>query len=222
MSKEAPLINGHYYHIYNRGNNGENLFREERNYRYFLELYTRYIYPVADTYAYCLMKNHFHLLVRINPKSDLPGFENLEGLNPSREPNLPGLQDLEGFIPRNYSQSFSNLFNAYTKAINKVYGRSGSLFKKNFNRILIDTDRSFVHLISYIHRNPQKQGFTDDFRAYPYSSYQTIRQQKPSRIEYQQVLQWFGSMQSFENYHQQFDESQIQHLIDEDNFTGPF
>ena len=202
MSKETPLINGHYYHIYNRGNNDENLFPEERNYRHFLKLYIRYIYPIADTYSYCLMKNHFHLLVRINPKPDLPGFKNLEGLT-----------------RYNYSQPFSNLFNAYTKAINKAYNRSGSLFEKNFNRILIGTDRYFIHLISYIHRNPQKHGFTDNFRTYPYSSYQTIRQQKQSRIEHQQVLRWFGSMQSFENYHQQFDEGHIQHLIEDDNFN---
>jgi putative transposase len=202
MSKETPLVNGHYYHIYNRGNNGEDLFREEQNYRYFLKLYIRYIYPIADTYAYCLMKNHFHLLVRINPKSD-----------------LPGLQDLEGLTQRNYSQSFSNLFNAYTKAINKAYGRSGSLFEKNFNRILIELDRHLIHLICYIHRNPQTHGFIDDFRAYPYSSYQAIRQQKQSRLEHQQVLQWFGSMQCFENYHRQFDNGQIQHLIGDDDFN---
>jgi len=219
MTKETPLLNGHYYHIYNRGNNGENLFLEERNYRHFLKLYIRYIYPIADTYAYCLMKNHFHLLVRINPKPDLPGFKNLEGLNLGRELNLPGLEDLEGFTSRNYSQSFSNLFNAYTKAINKAYERSGSLFEKNFNRILIDSDCYFIHLISYIHRNPQKHGFTDNFRTYPYSSYQAIRQQKPSRIEHQHVLQWFGSVQSFENYHRQFDNGQIQHLIGDDNFN---
>lgn len=64
MSKEIPLLSGQYYHIYNRGNNGENLFREERNYAYFFKLYIHYIYPIADTYAYCLMRNHFHLLVR--------------------------------------------------------------------------------------------------------------------------------------------------------------
>jgi len=159
------------------------------------------------------------LLVRINPKPDLPGFKNLEGLNLGRELNLPGLEDLEGFTSRNYSQSFSNLFNAYTKAINKAYERSGSLFEKNFNRILIDSDCYFIHLISYIHRNPQKHGFTDNFRTYPYSSYQAIRQQKPSRIEHQHVLQWFGSVQSFENYHRQFDNGQIQHLIGDDNFN---
>jgi len=168
MSQETPLINGHYYHIYNRGNNGENLFFEERNYDYFLKLYIR-------------------LLVRINPKLNLLGFQNLEGLN--------------------YSQYFSNLFNAYTKSINKNYHRTGSLFEKNFKRILIDDDSYLVQLVCYIHRNPQKHGFTKDFRTYVYSSYQTISQQKQSRIESQQVLEWFGSLQSFENYHLQFEDN---------------
>ena len=47
MSKEIPLISEQYYHIYNRGNNGENLFIEERNYQYFFKLYIHYIYPIA-------------------------------------------------------------------------------------------------------------------------------------------------------------------------------
>jgi len=187
MSQETPLINGHYYHIYNRGNNGENLFFEERNYDYFLKLYIHYIYPIADTYAYCLMKNHFHLLVRINSKTqDWQSFKDCQSL---------------------YSQAFSNMFSTYTKTINKNYNRSGSLFEKPFKRILIDGDSYLVQLVCYIHRNPQKHGFTKDFRTYVYSSYQTISQQKQSRIESQQVLEWFGSLQSFENYHLQFEDN---------------
>ncbi|OQW92278.1 MAG: hypothetical protein BWK79_15005 [Beggiatoa sp. IS2] len=196
---EIPLIGGYYYHIYNRGNNGENLFVEERNYSYFLQLYTRYIFPIADTYAYCLMKNHFHLLVRLRPK-DLAGLEDLPGLN------------------SDYSKSFSNLFNAYTKTINKTYQRTGSLFEKPFKRILVDSNSYLIHLISYIHRNPQKHGFTNDFRTYPYSSYHTIQQQKRSRLESQQVLKWFGNLQSFENHHSQSNEQIIRHLIEEDDF----
>ena len=116
MSEQIPLVSGYYYHIYNRGNNGANLFIEARNYNYFLKLYIKHIYPIADTYAYCLMGNHFHLLVKMKPAStDLPGFKNLEGLD--------------------YSQAFSNLFNAYTKSINRAYNRTGSLFQKNFKRI---------------------------------------------------------------------------------------
>jgi hypothetical protein len=55
-----------------------------------------------------------------------------------------------------------------------------------------------------------------DFRTYPYFFYQTIQQQKHSRIEYSQVLQWFDNLQSFENYHQSSDDSKIAHLIEED------
>ena len=60
MSKSIPLQLGKYYHIYNRGNNREDLFIDERNYHYFMRLYTKYIQPIADTYAYCLLCNHFH------------------------------------------------------------------------------------------------------------------------------------------------------------------
>jgi REP element-mobilizing transposase RayT len=60
-----PLQYGLTYHIYNRGNNRENIFIEERNYRCFLQLYLKYIEPIAWTFAYCLLRNHFHLLVRI-------------------------------------------------------------------------------------------------------------------------------------------------------------
>jgi hypothetical protein len=71
MSKPAPLQYGQYYHIYSRGTNGENIFVEERNYRHFLRLYTRYVSPVADTFAYCLLRNHFHLLGRIKTLDEL-------------------------------------------------------------------------------------------------------------------------------------------------------
>ena len=71
MKTLSPLQPGVFYHIYNRGNNGEDLFREERNYLYFLKLYEKYITPIADTYAYCLLKNHFHFFVRIKSEDEI-------------------------------------------------------------------------------------------------------------------------------------------------------
>ena len=52
-------------HIYNRGNNRENLFKEAKNYPYFLKLYSKHVERVASTFAYCLLRNHFHFFVRI-------------------------------------------------------------------------------------------------------------------------------------------------------------
>lgn len=60
-----PLICGNFYHIYNRGIDSCDLFRDNDNYEYFLGLYDKFISPVADTYAWVLMRNHFHFLVRI-------------------------------------------------------------------------------------------------------------------------------------------------------------
>lgn len=84
MTNPVPLEHGQYYHIYNRGNNRENLFVEERNYLYFLKLYGQHIEPVASTFAYCLLPNHFHILVQIKEVEDLTG---LQDLSPSFSPN---------------------------------------------------------------------------------------------------------------------------------------
>jgi putative transposase len=67
----SPMQCGAFYHVYNRGINGEDLFKEARNYPYFLKLYAKYISPVAETYAYCLLKNHFHLLIRVRSEEDV-------------------------------------------------------------------------------------------------------------------------------------------------------
>ena len=53
------------YHVYTHANGFENLFNSEENYRFFLKKYVHHIYPIAETYAYCLMPNHLHLMIRI-------------------------------------------------------------------------------------------------------------------------------------------------------------
>jgi len=116
----APLIPGMCYHIYNRGNNQENLFLEKRNYPYFLSLYAKHIEPIADTFAYCLMRNHFHISARIKTEEEW-----IQTTQVSKTFNASSKKKI--FDP---SQSFSNLFNAYAKAINKGYGRTGSLFEE--------------------------------------------------------------------------------------------
>ena len=69
MQQIEPLIPGNFYHIYNRGIDSCNLFIEPDNYEYFLSLYDKYISPVADTYAWVLMPNHFHFLVRLKEEA---------------------------------------------------------------------------------------------------------------------------------------------------------
>jgi len=71
MQPLEPLDFNKFYHIYNRGINGENLFKETTNFEFFLQLYHQHIDVVVETYCFCLMKNHFHFLVKIKPKNEL-------------------------------------------------------------------------------------------------------------------------------------------------------
>ncbi|HHJ53694.1 MAG TPA: hypothetical protein ENJ89_10900 [Caldithrix abyssi] len=179
-----PLISGNFYHIYNRGNNRENIFYQHRNYIYFLKKYDAYLNDYLDTYAFCLLPNHFHFLVRVKDKSHFPAQSDSEE------------------ISKTISKRFSNFFNAYAKAINKQQNRVGSLFQKNFKRILIDNEKYLINLIFYIHANPQIHGLIDDFRDWPFSSYTKITEAKKSHLKKEEVINLFGSAKEYKLFHE--------------------
>ena len=54
------------YHIYNQGNNRQEIFFNKENYMFFLKKIKTHITPYADILAWCLMPNHFHLIVLVN------------------------------------------------------------------------------------------------------------------------------------------------------------
>jgi REP element-mobilizing transposase RayT len=134
MKHQPPIEFGKYYHIYNRGNNGENLFLTAPNYYYFLSLYDKYISSVAETYAWCLMPNHFHLLVRIKDEVDI------DFLKSEKEPKTAPKKAK----PEN---QFGHLFNAYAKAFNKQNNRHGSLFEHPFRRIEVTNEAYLKRLV---------------------------------------------------------------------------
>lgn len=171
--KYENLESGYYYHIFNQGNNKGNIFFEDRNYSYFLTLLKKYISALTEVYAYCLLPNHFHLLLRIN--------DNAEG--------------------KNCSQAFSNFFNAYAKAINKSYRRSGSLFRRKFSRIKIENEDYLRKLILYIHTNAQHHGIAERFEDYPHSSYHSYFSNGKTSISKSYILNLFDSIENFRVVH---------------------
>jgi len=186
--KHIPLTNGNYYHIYNRGNNSDDIFYENENYYHFLRLYEKYIEPIADTYAWCLLKNHFHVLVYIKTELEI----NQKSLSYStvEKPKVVSA-----------SKQFSHFFNAYTQAINRRHKRTGSLFEKNFERKLVDTDEYFRKLIFYIHHNPVHHGFIDNMELYPWSSYNSVISNKPTKLKRNRVIEIFDDIENFKYCH---------------------
>lgn len=179
MQSFEPLEYGKYYHIYNRGINSDLLFKENGNYEHFLKLYDLHIEPMAETYAWCLMKNHFHFLIKIK--------------------TIEEKQTENKILP---SQSFSNLFNSYTKAFNKKYNRHGALFERPFKRIAIKNEKYFQNLIAYIHNNPVHHGICDHPINYPWSSYITCVSDKPTKMKRNETIEMFNDIENFKYIHE--------------------
>ncbi|CAN1498795.1 Transposase IS200-like [Flavobacteriaceae bacterium] len=186
--KPIPLEKGNYYHIYNRGNNSIDVFFDAESYYHFLRLYDKYISPIADTYAWCLLKNHFHILVYLRLDNEIE-FEKLE---------YSTIENLKEIEP---SKQFGFLFNAYTQAINKKFNRTGGLFEKPFERKLITSDTYLKNIIHYIHNNPVQHGFIKQMSLYPWSSYDSIISDKPTKLKRKEVLAIYGGKDEFEEYH---------------------
>lgn len=179
--KEIPLEEGQYYHIYNRGNNRERIFFSEENYHFFMRRYREYLSEYIDTYAYSLLPNHFHLLVRVKERvKDAMLFEK------ALRPETAGTQ-------------FHRLFTSYAKAINKQRNRVGSLFQGPFKRIQINSTEYLTNLIYYIHANPQTHGYTVNFRNYTWSSYSYLANGTSEKQE--EIMDWFGTELGFLEFH---------------------
>ncbi|WP_298148715.1 hypothetical protein [Flavobacterium sp.] len=188
--KPLPLEQGNYYHIYNRGNNSINVFFDNESYRYFLKLLEKYTSPIADIYAWCLLKNHFHILVYIRIEKEIK-FDKLKYSTVEKAKVLDA------------SKQFGHLFNAYTQAINKKFNRTGSLFEKRFSRKLVSSSIYLKNLICYIHYNPVKHGFASKMSLYHWSSFNDIFSTEQSTLRRDDVIEIFGGKEHFLAYHMQ-------------------
>ena len=183
---------GQTYHIYNHANGNENIFREEENYRFFLQQYKKHLADVVDTYAYCLMPNHFHFLIRIKASEELKDLT----LQSETFPKFRTLEKLESAqYPQFVSKQFSNLFSSYTQAFNKKYNRKGSLFMKNFNRKPIESIEQWQETFLYIHLNPIKHKFSKKMEDWKWSSWHAYNNmESKSLIPRSEAITYFDDL----------------------------
>ncbi len=199
MSNYSDLFQpSSFFHVYNHGNGDDNIFRSDENYLYFLSKYELHIIPFSDIYAYCLMPNHFHFLLRIQDEDLLIHYFKLDN----------GPESLEK-LPELISKKFSNCFNAYSKAFNKRYERIGRLFRSSLKRKQVDNENYLRELVRYIHYNPIHHGFVKNLTDWPYSSYHSFINREAGRIERKTVFDWFGGEAGFHEFHQQPPEKKI-------------
>ena len=116
------------YHIYNQGNNRQQVFFNRENQLFFLKKIKAYILPYSDVIAWCLMPNHFHLMVYVrevrlsSEGSILKETVDSGGATLSRTPTNKQ--------PENLNKAIGIMLASYTRAINIQQNRTGSLFRK--------------------------------------------------------------------------------------------
>ena len=136
------LFHNEFYHLYNRSNNKEVVFRSHDNYLYFLRKYRAMLGDNVETIAYCLMPTHFHFLIRVIT-SDTDTLK----------------------------MNVGKLLSSYTRAVNLQWKRHGSLFQRHTKSKRIESDRQILTLLTYIHQNPVRAKLVLTPQAWIYSSY---------------------------------------------------
>jgi putative transposase len=176
---------GHLYHIYNQGNNRQKIFFTRENYLFFLDKIKKHVLPYADILAWCLMPNHFHIMVYVNAVS-------VGVTSGAEQVSHPDTNKL-----RTFNDSIGIMLRSYTRAINNQEKRTGALFReetkancltqldkvtrayyvdKGVTTINIQhSERQYPNIcFNYINLNPVKDNLVKSCEDWEFSSYSEV------------------------------------------------
>lgn len=139
---ERGLVNGFIYHVINRGNSGQQIFHDDKEYGIFIELMAeaKKMYDVK-LLAYCLMPNHFHLLLQPGKAEDL-------------------------------SKWMQWLMTSHVRRHHSSYGSSGHIWQGRFKSFIVENDIHLLTVARYVEGNPVRAGLVKSARDWPWSSHQ--------------------------------------------------
>jgi REP element-mobilizing transposase RayT len=157
--------------VYNRANENLQLFYDDDDYKKFLISFNKFLTEYIEFYAFCLIPNHFHFLVKTKQEE------------------------------KNYSKPFSDFFNSYSRYLQVKYNLKGNIFNRPFKRLPITDNNYFIQAVYYIHSNPVHHKLTDNFKEYKWSSYKKISDSKESDLNKKELLEIFGGKENFIKIH---------------------
>ncbi|WP_281336327.1 hypothetical protein [Flavobacterium eburneipallidum] len=178
-----------YYHIYNRGINSENIFSTKENYLFFLKKFAAYVIPVCDVYAYCLMPNHFHFIIKVKSETEIKIFAKISELDKAKVNK--GLHSFDAIV----SKQIGKFTSSYSQAYNKINNRHGALLESPFKRKRIGSEEYLINLIIYIHLNPID--LKQNFETYLFSSYSSILSNSKTNLMRDETIMLFGDLNNF-------------------------
>lgn len=197
----------HLYHIFNRGNNSQQLFYSRENYLYFLSKLKTAITPYADTLAWCLMPNHFQLLIYLNQTTaEISATDRVTWSHPvSRLPTKTrDINQSVAIALRSYTRALQqerqftgSLFQQSTKAIclSEISGVSPAWFQTTFGaqiNVAIPEKEYPQTCFDYIHNNPVQAGLCGHPGDWEFSSYRDYTGQRNGTLVNQQQATALG------------------------------
>ena len=182
----TPILGGRYYHLFNRGSNKQLLFYKRANYIYFLKLLDQYLTGYVEILSYCLLPNHFHLVIRIKDQ-----------INLNNDSEVTDHEKVGELVVK----QFRRLFITYAMAINKQEKRVGNLFDPKYKRLEITSEEYLKYVIFYCHYNPKKHFISDSFEDYYFSSFSALLSHNHTKLSKELVISIFGGREEFINYH---------------------
>lgn len=162
---------GMYYHIYNRGAHQATIFRKPTNYLFTIERIKEYS-----------LANQISMIAYSLMPTHYHFLARQDGDQPAG--NLPQF-----------------VFNSYSKAYNKMYSHSGTLFEGRFRAKAILTSGHLLHLCRYIHGNPVKDGLVADPCDWPYSNYlEWIGERPGTLVDRNFIREQFSSVEVYKKF----------------------
>ena len=167
MSKNyhQPLVEDAVYHIYNRSITGINLFTNAEEYDNFLLKFNKYVGFFFEIYAYCLIPNHYHFLVKVKSISEI-NFSNFGDLPASA---FRQYISNEITLSELIEDQFRRLFSSMALSYNHRHKRRGPLFEGRFKRVSVKSELRILYLLCYIHPQASKTFFKNGSKSTQYS-----------------------------------------------------
>jgi REP element-mobilizing transposase RayT len=190
---------GGVYHLYNKAVSDLVLFREEKDYLFFVTKYQKYFNNYFDTFAYCLIPNHFHFMIRVKANEEIKDAVKKEN-SAAAIKYLNGESSFNHFI----SDQFRRFFSSFAIKYNNKYHHEGAVFRKRIKKVRVSTDGSIQRLLCYIHHNPIHHKLTEEYSHWNYSSYNDYFDNAKIIIAKKWMINWLGNKSIFNEIHKNF------------------
>jgi putative transposase len=191
-----------HYHILFRSIDGVPLFKREKEHFFFLEKWKRFTDPVFETWAYSLLNNHTHFIIKVRQQEEV--IQTLRTL--TEDAKTKAIREFlakkeDSLIGPIIERQINSFMVSFANTYNNIIERKGGLFQQPFRRSLIASDTHIQQAIVYVHANGQKHGIVKDFKEHHYNSYHAILSREEILVNAKAVLDFFEGTEKFISIH---------------------